>query len=281
MADIKYISLDNFNLYDELIKNYINVNDAKSIKTVSIDGNTLKFWNVSEPVGTTEPVYTIELPEPDLNALMSKVSSATDGNIGTFENGSMVDSGVAISDVATKTYVDETVAQKVLETSHMTKQIVTTVPTASEAKENVIYLLKVEDAEGADKYEEYMLISGQVVMIGDTSTDLTDYYTKEQTQSIIDQAEEDAVATAAADATTKANQALEDSKDYTNVEVGKVSATVTENTKSITTINNTLTEVDTTLTTHGDRISALESGMPEIAVATEEDIRAMFATTTE
>ena len=126
-----------------------------------------------------------------------------------------------------------------------------------------------------------MLISGQVVMIGDTSTDLTDYYTKEQTQSIIDQAEEDAVATAAADATTKANQALEDSKDYTNVEVGKVSATVTENTKSITTINNTLTEVDTTLTTHGDRISALESGMPEIAVATEEDIRAMFATTTE
>ena len=39
-------------------------------------------------------------------------------------------------------------------------------------------MIKDGTATGDDKYEEYMLIDGAVVKIGDTSTDLTDYVKK-------------------------------------------------------------------------------------------------------
>ena len=61
MADTKLqvFTYDNLALYDELLKGYVDAEDAKSLKTVAIDGNTLKFYRVSEPVGETTPAYTI------------------------------------------------------------------------------------------------------------------------------------------------------------------------------------------------------------------------------
>lgn len=80
------------------------------------------------------------------------------------------------TDYATKTYVGE----QITAADHLKREIVTEVPTAETATENVIYMLKVESTVGADKYKEYMLIDGEVACVGDTSVDLTDYAKKSE-----------------------------------------------------------------------------------------------------
>jgi hypothetical protein len=80
------------------------------------------------------------------------------------------------TDYATKTYVGEQIAAA----DHLKREIVTEVPTVETAAENVIYMLKIESAIGADKYKEYMLIDGEVACVGDTSVDLTDYAKKSE-----------------------------------------------------------------------------------------------------
>lgn len=57
--------------------------------------------------------------------------------------------------------------------------VVETLPSVEEADANAIYMIYVESVAGADKYEEYMLLNGELRMIGDTSVDLSDYVKKE------------------------------------------------------------------------------------------------------
>ena len=108
MADTKLqvFTYDNLALYDELLKGYIDAEDAKSLKTVAIDGNTLKFYRVSEPVGETAPAYTITLPETDISGLIPKITGATAGNVVTAKaDGTVEDSGIKAADLATKAEV--------------------------------------------------------------------------------------------------------------------------------------------------------------------------------
>ena len=108
MADTKLqvFTYDNLALYDELLKGYIDAEDAKSLKTVAIQGNTLKFYRVSEPVGDTAPAYTITLPETDLSGLIPKITGATAGNVVTAKaDGTVEDSGIKAADLATKAEV--------------------------------------------------------------------------------------------------------------------------------------------------------------------------------
>ena len=108
MADTKLqvFTYDNLALYDELLKGYVDAEDAKSLKTVAIDGNTLKFYRVSEPVGETAPAYTITLPETDISGLIPKIAGATAGNVVTAKaDGTVEDSGIKATDLATKAEV--------------------------------------------------------------------------------------------------------------------------------------------------------------------------------
>ena len=108
MADAKLqvFTYDNLALYDGLLKGYVDAEDAKSLKTVAIDGNTLKFYRVSEPVGDTAPAYTITLPETDLSGLIPKITGATAGNVVTAKaDGTVEDSGIKAADLATKAEV--------------------------------------------------------------------------------------------------------------------------------------------------------------------------------
>ena len=79
-----------------------------------------------------------------------------------------------LTDYTTKTYVGE----QITNAEHLKREIVTVIPSDTEAKDNVIYMLKVESATGNDKYQEYMKIDGTVQLVGDTSVDLTDYAKK-------------------------------------------------------------------------------------------------------
>ena len=76
-----------------------------------------------------------------------------------------------VPNLATKTYVGE----QITNAEHLKREIVTVLPSDTEASDNIIYMLKVESATGNDKYQEYMKIDGTVQMVGDTSVDLTDY----------------------------------------------------------------------------------------------------------
>lgn len=79
MADTqkKYISLENLDLYDQLIKEKIDAADAKSLKIVEIDGSTLKFYTEVPPLNDPKPTpaYSIELPYEDMTAFKTSVNT--------------------------------------------------------------------------------------------------------------------------------------------------------------------------------------------------------------
>ena len=106
MAKLQVLTFDNL----DVIKNYIDVNDAKFIKSVAIDGNVLKFYNVVEPVGDTEPVKEITLPDTDISGLLEKLTTTNVGNVIVSKaDGTIEDGGVKLADLATKTDVEDAI----------------------------------------------------------------------------------------------------------------------------------------------------------------------------
>ena len=102
MAQLKVLTLENL----DVIKSYIDVNDAKSLKTATIEGNVLKIYNVSEPVGDTEPVYELTLPQTDVSNLLAKLTGAVEGDVVVANaDGTVKDGGVKLTDLALKSEV--------------------------------------------------------------------------------------------------------------------------------------------------------------------------------
>lgn len=85
----------------------------------------------------------------------------------------------AIKDFATVTYVDDEidkVEEAISNLNHFTAKVVTD---KAEMKDpGVLYLFKIDSATGSDVYEEYIVIDGVATLIGDTTTDLSNYYNK-------------------------------------------------------------------------------------------------------
>lgn len=108
---INYLSLTGLQRYDvaikEFIANKVAEGDAKSFKFVNLEDGVLKFYTVNPITEDTVADFEIELPEQDLSHLMQLVDGAVNGNIATFgENGQVIDSGVALTDLATKEEVE-------------------------------------------------------------------------------------------------------------------------------------------------------------------------------
>ena len=74
----------------------------------------------------------------------------------------------------TESEVSEAIATAISESGHASYQVADSVPTASEAEENILYLVMNSDT---GYYDIYALVSGSVVLLDDTSVDLTDYVT--------------------------------------------------------------------------------------------------------
>lgn len=110
--------------------------------------------------------------------------------------------GYGIDDAYTKAQTDAAITTAVAQADHLKRAIVDALPEVSAADEHTIYMVST-GGTGEQRYEEFMLINGAFEKIGDSAVDLTDYATK----AYVDTAKADAVATAAADATTKANAA--------------------------------------------------------------------------
>lgn len=70
---------------------------------------------------------------------------------------------------ATQTYV----GQQIAAAGHITKTIVTSLPAVSDAKNNVIYMVKKDSGTSGNLYDEYMLIDGALEKVGDTETKIS------------------------------------------------------------------------------------------------------------
>ena len=84
-TEVKIITLAKLGKYDEAIKKYVadadKVVDAKSIKSVAIEGRTLKFFKVETPSETDTPAFSVEVPDTDLSAVnnaIKEVKTVTD-----------------------------------------------------------------------------------------------------------------------------------------------------------------------------------------------------------
>lgn len=78
-TEVKIITLKQLGLYDGLVKKYINDADAKSIESVKIEGRTLKFYKVEEPIGEDVlPAYSITIPETDLTEVNKAIKAVKD-----------------------------------------------------------------------------------------------------------------------------------------------------------------------------------------------------------
>lgn len=119
--------------------------------------------------------------------------------------------GYGITDAYTKGDTDSKIAEAVANAHHLKREIVEELPDVGSANEDTIYM--VGDGTGEEenqKYEEFMLINGAFEKIGDSAVDLTNYALKSEVQ----EAKQEAISTAAGDATQKANTAEQNAKTY-------------------------------------------------------------------
>ena len=118
--------------------------------------------------------------------------------------------GYGISDAYTKGEADSAIAAAVAAAPHLKRTIVEDLPNAEGADENTIYMVGTGAGSEDSAYEEYMVINGAFEKIGSSKVDLTNYAEK----TYVDAAKQEAISTAAGDATTKADAAEQNAKTY-------------------------------------------------------------------
>lgn len=118
--------------------------------------------------------------------------------------------GYGITDAYTKSQADSAIAAAVAAAPHLKRTIVEELPEAEGADENTIYMVGTGAGSEDSAYEEYMVINGAFEKIGSSKVDLTNYAEK----TYVDAAKQEAISTAAGDATQKANTAEQNAKTY-------------------------------------------------------------------
>ena len=109
MAKLNVFTYENLSLYDSLIKQYINAGDAKSIKKVTLDGRTLRFFK-DEAEGA-EAAFTVTIPEQDLQPLLTRIKANEDAIAGiTDENTGLLHEAKVYADNKVKALADGAVA---------------------------------------------------------------------------------------------------------------------------------------------------------------------------
>lgn len=82
-----------------------------------------------------------------------------------------------------ETYSQSEVKELIGSLTHINIEVVSSIDDVTEP--NVIYLVPVNSGESDDYYNEYILVNGNPELIGNTRVDLSDYYTREQTDDLL------------------------------------------------------------------------------------------------
>ena len=91
-----------------------------------------------------------------------------------------VDAKFANYYLKSETYSKDDIDSALSAITHFTTEVVE--GTEEMTSDKVLYLVYVEGVDGADKYNEYLVINGIPTLIGDTTTDLSQYATKTELQ---------------------------------------------------------------------------------------------------
>ena len=162
-----YLEVDNLKAADEAIKGRLDTLEAFDGATKS-DVATAKQEAIdaaaSDATGKANKALTDAQSYADTKKQEAISAAAADAT--TKANQALADA---------KTYTLEQIAA----VDHLKRSIVSELPAVESADENTIYMVKDASAVGADKYNEWMLIDGALVQIGDTSVDLSGYNTSD------------------------------------------------------------------------------------------------------
>ena len=96
-----------------------------------------------------------------------------------------------LSDYSTTSDINLAISTAISNIDKLTKEIVSSIDLENNivdnkaAIANVIYLLLDTNATGSDIYKEYTVIDGKLRLIGDTSTDLSNYYNKDNIDTFL------------------------------------------------------------------------------------------------
>lgn len=170
MAKNKYLDLAGLKVFKGLIEGKIADGDAKAFKSGKFDEATriLSLYKVESPTDDTVADFTVEIPKTDVSGLLEKITDGTIGNIvvvGT--DGTVVDSGIASSTVATKEEI-EAVQDEVdaLET------LVGVIPEGYTSATIADYAKELADAVAANGYDD-SAIKADIKTNTDNIADLT------------------------------------------------------------------------------------------------------------
>lgn len=174
MATTKYVDLAGLQVFKGLIEGKISDGDAKALKTVLFDEPNRKFNFYKKLNATSVDIadFSIQLPEEqDISGLLEKINGGEKGNVVTIgEGGVVVDSGVALADVAKKSEV-EAVDAKVgdvttLKTTAKTDVVgaINEVKEAVSASEEASTITIVTDTTTAGVLKSYTVKQGETVI---------------------------------------------------------------------------------------------------------------------
>lgn len=211
--DKKYISLTRLGEYDTKLKQLIDQKDATNLSSA-------KSYAVS-----LAPNYDAAgTAQTKVNALANGQVKTNQTDIANLKTGkadkATTLAGYGITDAFTKTQTTTEINKAVANAGHLKRTIVTQLPAVDAADQHTIYMIAKTSGSSDNQYDEYILVvtgatgsqTKKFEKIGDTAVDLTNYATK----SYVDSAKSSAISTAATDATSKANKALDDAKAYAN-----------------------------------------------------------------
>lgn len=213
MAEKKFLGLLGLQSYDTKSKAEMDKKDAEILKQSKeySDGLAVNY----DPAGTAQ----------------SKVDALEKGQVTTNKNDiatlktSKADkattlAGYGITDAFTKDETRSEITTAIANADHLKRVIVDQLPSVDTADEHTIYMIKKTSPLGENAYDEYMVVNNQGVKklekIGDSAVDLTDYAKKQEVATAKQEAITSATEAAALDATTKADKALSDAKEYTD-----------------------------------------------------------------
>lgn len=179
---------------------YINSTDRKG-----------SIWNGSD--------WVTVFDEAELEKVSEKVTTLESIVAGKADKATTLE-GYGITDSMTAIQINEAINSAIGRAEHLKRIIVESLPEISTADTNAIYMLKKEQGEN-QKFEEYMAINSAWEKIGDSAVDLSGYSTTEQMNQAINIAKDAAITTAAEDAKTKADAAVQSAKEYTDAEIIK------------------------------------------------------------
>lgn len=129
---------------------------------VTVDGS----GHVSAATAVTkDDITALGIPGQDTNTTYKPATQSANGLM-TAADKAKLDAFGAASGYATTSYV----GQQIAAAGHISKKIVTALPAASDAADNVIYLIKKASGSGGNLYDEYMLINGTLELVGDSAT---------------------------------------------------------------------------------------------------------------